>query len=123
MKYIPSNAIIGRSDDYGTATADTGALTVLLDDAVGNDWPEEIVNSMIYFEIDGYVRGYTITIRTPDTITITDPTGSLTAGSQNWIIRGIRKNERMSLESYSIGYDYFGESHTAFSAGDDGGNA
>jgi len=123
VKYIPSNTIIGKSDDYGTATAATATLTVLLDDAAGNDWPEEIVNSMIYFENDDYTQGFTIVARTADTITITDPTNKLVNGSFKWIIRGVRKNERMSLESYSIGYDYFGESHTAYSAGDDGANA
>ena len=123
VKYTPSNTIVGRSDDFGTATVNATALTVLLDDAVGNDWPEDIIDYQIFFERDNYARGYTIVNRSNDTITVTDPENTLVSGSDKWIIRGVRKNERMSIEAYTIGYDYFGESHTAFSAGDDGGNA
>ena len=123
VKYIPSETVIAKSDDYGNATADSAALTVTLDNAGTEDWPDEIVNFMIYFDTDDYTEGYTIITRTADTLTVTDPNNRLQDGSQKWVIRGVRKDERMSIESYTIGYDYFGESHTAYSTGDDGANA
>ena len=77
----------------------------------------------IFFEISGYDVGYKILTRSADTITVADPLGTLTDGSQKWVIRGFRKNEVFELESYSVKFWGYGESHTAFSAGEDGGNA
>lgn len=121
VRYIPSTTVIARSDDYDTATVDATAKTVLLE---SGEFPLDLENYQIFFENTDYETGLTISIRTDDTLTVIDPDDNLVDGAgQKWVIKGIRKSERMSLESYTIGYDMYGKSQTGFKAGDGGGNA
>lgn len=116
--------IIGNSDVFGEGDVDASALTVTMSDTVANNWPSSILGFQIFFEDDDYELGYEITNRTDDVLTVLDPDGQLVTGTnKRWVIRGFRKTERFSLESYTIYFDPYGDSIAAYSMGDDGSNA
>lgn len=123
VRMTPSDTIINNSDDYGTVTLDQGNATVLLDDAT-KEWAANLGGYYIYFANDNYTQGFYILSVTSDTLTLDDPTTILPAdGSYEWIIKGKRKGERFSLESYSLNYEMFGESTKGYSSGEGGDNA
>lgn len=118
----PSNTIIDKSDVIGTATVDSGNLTVLLEN-LAFEWPLNATNMQIYFEDDGYVNGYQIVARTDDTLTVTDPNNSLTDGSKKWVIRSKPYQEIMRILTITIIYELFGQSLTGYQKGGDNANA
>ncbi len=123
IRMTNAETVIARSDDYGTATADGAANTVLLDDAVTENWPTDILGYWITFDFDDYTREYPISIRSNDTITVLDPGNTLQTGSHKWLIKGYRKNEKFGLEAYTLDYQVFGESHPGFRSTEAGENA
>lgn len=114
---------IVNSDTIGQATTDFAAKTVTLDSAADADWPEDSVDYEIAFESDGYVKGYLVTARTDDTITVADPDGTLPVGSRKWVMRGYRKNEVMQLLSYTVHFALLSKTHTNLAAQNTGANA
>jgi hypothetical protein len=123
IRFTNANTIIIRSDDYCTATVNATAKTFLLDDTATYSWPTDSVGYNLCVPRDNYVTEFVITARTATTLTVTDTGNLLVAGSQKWLMKGYRKNERLSLEAYSINYDYFGESHKGYSTSESGENA
>lgn len=94
---------LARSDDKGTATTDTLAKRVTLDDPT-QFWTGDCEDYLICFEVDSYVNTYVVQSRLSDTvITVYDPYDTLPVGAaQKWQMKGYRKNERMYLLAYSL---------------------
>jgi hypothetical protein len=122
VQFTNAKTIIVKSDNYTTATVDASAKTFLIDD-LAYTWPTKSVGYYMTVERDGYTREYLITARTASTLTVSDPDNSLVNGSQKWEMKGYKKDERLYIEAYTLAYEYFGESHKDFSAGDGGENA
>ncbi|MCP3682929.1 MAG: hypothetical protein GY861_09585, partial [bacterium] len=123
VKITNANTILCNSDDWGDATVNASAKTVLLDNAATEDWPDNIIGYSIYFDSDNYDKGYEITIRAADTLTVSDTDGTLVDGSQSWVIKGYRRGEKIELQSYTIVYLPHGESTLAYQSGESGENA
>jgi hypothetical protein len=117
MEYTNALGVITSSTNLGAATV-TGATATL--DVAASDWPIYSVDYYIAFESDGYVQEYLITQRTDDTLTFADLGGSAPIGSQQWVIRGIRKSEVLNLLSYTLLYAPISQSSSMFEAGQSG---
>lgn len=105
---------IVSSDILGTATVDSAAKTVTLDDTVSFDWPTLSIDYYIAFDLDSYVQEFLITARTADVLTFSDAGGLSVAGSRDWVIRGYPKNEVMNLMSFVLHYAIFGKTQEQF---------
>ncbi len=119
-----SNTIIYKSDDYGTATVASASSTTSSATLAGSlDWPSDVVDYFIAFESDSYTKEYVITSRTATVATFTDVTQSaVTGATKKWVIKGVRKKERLNLSSYSIEWEPATSSHSHY-RGETGGNA
>lgn len=123
IRMTNADTIIMNSDGYGTVTTSQSGDTALLDDATAS-WPEEIEGYSLYLAEDDYDTGFPIVSRTTDTLTLSDPTNLLPAdGSYAWVIRGNKKGERLSLDSFALNYELFGEATKGFVTGETGENA
>ena len=93
---------IYNSDGYGTGTVDSALKQVTL---VG-DWPTDILDYFIYFDTDGYTKGYEIIARnTNNILTYLDPATSQPAGTGvKWLIKGYPKGEIFNILSYVLYY-------------------
>lgn len=123
VRFSNSYTILVRSDDLGLATFDNVAKTVVLDDAPPAIWGGGLVGMTIHQETDDYAIGYEITAATDDTLTYTDTLDQSESGAMKWLVMGYRKNERLTLESYTIDWEMFGESTQGYQKGEDGQNA
>lgn len=94
---------IAKSDDKGTATTDTTFKYVDLNDSA-EKWPDDCEDYQILFSGDSYTAFFTVKERISDTrIKVIDPYGTLPSGSTlAWQMRGYRKGERISIESYTV---------------------
>lgn len=115
--------VITGSDTIGTATFGAVANTALLDDAVNADWPLESVGYDIYTEADSYQRGFPVTARAADTLTVLDPQNALPDGSLKWELRGIPKNEVFNLLGFTLHWAQLSPTQSTYETGDSGGNA
>lgn len=116
-------ALITESDSFDTATVNSAARSVTLTDTVANNWPEEMGGYFIYFEEDGYTRGYEIETEGADTLIVKDDGGNLTDGTEKkWVIRGFPKNEALKLLNLTILYSLLGQQQLDFASGSLGGN-
>ncbi len=116
-----SYTIVERSDDHDTVTINDSLKTAQL---ASGTWPSDMIGHYLSFDDDGYTNEFEITRQSGDTLTMADPGGDLTSASGiKWLIKGNPKDEQFKLSGYVVPYNYFGESHKAFSAGDEGGNA
>lgn len=119
-----TNAVVNiiDSDLLGTATVDPGANTATLGGSF--NWLPGIVDYVISFEHDNYSREFTITARTPTTITYSDPSGAdpVSSGLYKWVIKGMPKGEVLLLNGYVIHWAMISKSHTPFSSSSLGGN-
>jgi hypothetical protein len=110
-----ANVIIYNSDALGTVTTTALTKTVTLDDAVLVDWPEDIVDYAIAFSNDGYTKEFPITARTANTLTYLDPFDyALNGVGQEWVIRGIPKDEVINILSFTLLYEVFGVTQQPF---------
>ena len=118
-----ANTIIYKSDDYGTGTVAHPSGTTGSCELSGSlDWPSDIVDYFISFESDSYVTQYLVTVRTATLATFVDVTQSSVIGAtKKWQIVGVRKRERLNLNSYSIEWEMGTSSHAHY-RGETGGN-
>ncbi len=122
VRMTNANTVIINSDSFGNATTNQSGNTALLDD-VGEEWPEDMEGYSLYLSEDDYETGFEIVSRTASTLTLSDPTGLLPAdASYSWLVKGNRKGERLSLQSYSINYEMLGEFTKGFDSGETGEN-
>jgi hypothetical protein len=101
LDLTPGEAIIVSSDDSSPVTLASvaGALCTL--DTSSYDWPAACEDWYISFETDNYVTQYLILDRVSgDTLSLDASPGFV--GSKKWQIRGIPKDEKARLLSYSI---------------------
>ena len=115
--------IITNSDTLGTATFNAVANTALLDDAVNADWPVASVGYDIYTEADGYQRGFPVTTRTADTLTLLDPTNLLPNTSLKWELKGIPKSEVFNMLGFTVHWASLSKTQSTYEMGDSGANA
>jgi len=119
-----AHVIILESDSLDTATVNSANKTVTIENAGVNDWPEDVGGYTVHFEVDGYDRGYEISLVTLDTLTVLDTGGNLTdGGGQKWIIKGYPKNELLKLLSLTMDYSILGQTQTDYTPASLGGNA
>jgi hypothetical protein len=117
VQYTNSETIIYSSIDLGLITIDATALTATL---ISGNFPS---TDLIGFELK-LTNGdqFTIVGASSNVLTLEDPQTLLEDSNQdNWSIVGFRKDEQLNLEAYTVLYDFFGESNTAYRTGDDGG--
>lgn len=108
------------SDLLGLGTVDNALKTVVLGGSF--QWINDMVDYTISFETDNYEVEYTITARTPTTITYSDASNQSPAGSLKWIVKGKPKGEILELNGYVIHWAFLSKTHTPFSAGSLGSN-
>jgi hypothetical protein len=122
IKMTNSNTVIIRSDDFGLANVNNVTHKAALEDYPTMEWPADLTDYFITFAADGYVKEYPITSWTDEEVTFTDNANTAPSGEeQAWVIRGIRKNERLNLVSYSFMWELLSDSHRRY-RGEDGGN-
>lgn len=117
--------ILYKSDTMGTGTLDASLNTLSLNNHPTFTWSDDVADYFVSFDNDSYVEIYDVSSRTSSqVITFLDPDNDLTANSstKKWVIRGIAKNERLNLVSYSINWDFVSDSHKPY-RGVTGGNA
>lgn len=103
-----SKTWIANSDTSGLATTSiVNSPTIIsyvdLNNAL-KKWPNDCQDYEILFSSDAYTQAYTIKTRISDTrIQIINPLGILVVTpTAAWQIRGYRKNERITLESFTV---------------------
>lgn len=101
-----SKTWVAKSDTLGTVTTDTNTKYITLNTGT-SAWPDDCEEFEITFASDSYTYGYTVRNRISDTvIEVIDPYDDLPSGSTlEWQMRGYRKQERLSLLSYTIHFD------------------
>lgn len=104
-----TNAMVAivSSDTLGTATVDSGARTVTLDDTASYDWPTAAVDYYIAFDWDDYAAEHLIEARTDNVLTLASG-AALPSGSRAWVIRGKPKGEVLFLNTFVFNYAVFG---------------
>lgn len=120
IRLTNSETTIIRSDDYEQATASISGATLAL---ATEEWPTDCEGYSIYFEWDSYATGFEILTRTDSTLTLDNGSALLRDGTYKWIMRGKRKTERISLDSYTISVEMMGNTTLGYQSGQDGGNA
>jgi hypothetical protein len=125
LQIVVTNAftIVTSSDTLGTATFSAVPNTVLLDDSANADWPIKAVGYSITTEADNYTKEFPITIRTDDTITVSDPQNALPNGSLRWELKGYPKDEVLNLLGLTLHWAPLSKSQMTFETGQSGGNA
>jgi hypothetical protein len=91
-----------NSDGYGVASVN--AITKKV--TIAADWPLDVVDYYITFEVDGYNKEYLITARNSATeLTYLDPsTLQPSQTGAKWLIRGYPKGEIFNILSYILYY-------------------
>lgn len=119
-----SYTVITNSDRLGNSTFDSILKTCTLDDSATYDWPSQSLNYYLSQESDDYVRQYLVTERTSDDVlTYSDTLGLSSAGSQEWLLKGVKKGEILNLLSLTLLSAPISRSIKTFETGDDGANA
>lgn len=118
-----TNAFINivNSDLMGLATVNGTLNTATLVDSVQGDWPQQSLDYYLYLEFDNYQRGYKVTGRTDDTLTLEDINNTLLNGTWKWQLKGYRKNEILNLVGMSVSWAPLSRSHDTFNKGESGG--
>jgi hypothetical protein len=120
VQYIPNaNAVVYSSSQdypYGCFTAVNSTLkTATIITPAGYSaiyWPPEIVGNYVTFQYSGYTNQYLITAVSNATLTYADAGNtSLTATTTAWQIMGLKKQQRASLVSVDIHYNYVGQNN------------
>ena len=96
-----------------TVTINSGATTATLNTPSGYSslvFMPDVVGYVISFATDGYVNEYPITNldATSKIITYTDTSATSVSGTVNWVIRGVKKEQRFEISSYLIHYMFLG---------------
>ncbi len=123
IRMTNADTVILNSDSYGNVTTEQAGNTAIFDD-LSETWPDNIEGYELLLSADDYVERFAILSVSGDTLTLSDPTGLLPPdGSYAWLMKGFRKGERLSLESYAINWEMFGEATKGFDSAETGSNA
>lgn len=118
VRITTADVVITSSDLIGSALV-SGSSAMLL----SNTWPTDVLDYVIAFESDGYVRELPIITRSDDTLILDDGGSPPTAGTWKWVIKGKPKGEQLSLIGYTISAAMLTQSHNTFTKGESGVNA
>jgi hypothetical protein len=128
VAYTNDRAVLTNSDSVGSVSADTVTKVITID-TVGNEWGNVTglsgLRSGLFIpgnDPGATDAGFLILSATSTTITVQDVTGRLIDSYSQWIIVNFDKDETFHLEGYTVIYENFGSSHTAFRPGDLGEN-
>lgn len=110
---------IVNSDIIATATIDSVAKTITLDDLT-KKWPSQAVDYIIELEHNNFTEQYLITDRTDTVLTVNDPLNNLIDGSYRWRIKGYKKGEKINLVGMSISWAPTSRSHDTFNTSESG---
>lgn len=111
---------IYNSDTYGDGVVNNSAKTVTLSGS--GEWPSKAVDYQIFFESDGYTRGYLITDISTNVLTYSDSGNESPTGTQKWIIKGQPKGEVFSLIAYVLHYAIISKTQQGFRSSGTGDN-
>jgi hypothetical protein len=114
LQFTNAKVAVVSSDTLGTALFSNAANTATLTDTAAYDWPSAAIDYVLATAFDGYVKEYTVTARTDDTLTFTDTDNTAPVGTYAWVLRGYPKGEVMSLVSFTLNYAVFGQTQNAF---------
>lgn len=123
LQLTNASVIILKSDDTTTVTTavSTGTLKTATYDSGSYTFTIAEEGYYISFEADSYVKEYLITDVTAGVITYQDTLAtSPTGAAKKWVIRGVRRSERLNLNSYSIEYEILTPSHSHYRGITDG---
>lgn len=128
-----ANTVVTNSDTLGHGTTDRVLNTLTLDTGATTDWPTDAVDWYVCFPDkwdgaadvdDDYETQYLVTARAPDTLTLADTLDTIPAGSKDWLLKGVPKDESWELISYTLMVDVLaGGLDNAFQSGGQGANA
>lgn len=126
VQFTNASAIIAGSDTYGVVSVSAlvgGSVTLTLPTPYA--WPLWSKLYTIAFQNDGYVKQYTITGRTAQTLTISDPGATSPANSTGvlWQMSGVPYGQRFNLTAYNVTYALLADEQSAYhgSTSSDGG--
>lgn len=90
----PSSAVVARSDDTGTAVVAGSVATI------ASGWGgQNPIGWSIYFEYDNYTTAFSISSYSGNNLTLAS---APTAGTHKWIMKGQPKDQRWSLDGYTL---------------------
>jgi len=116
--------VVTTSTVDGTATFDNAANTIVLDDQVNNNWPDDVVGYNIRTAADNYTKEFEVLERTDDfTIVVIDPEGAIPDASIGWELWGYKKGEPLKLLGYNVHWNNVSASQNTYETGQDGNNA
>jgi len=121
IKVTNSFTIISNSDNVGLATFN--GVTKMITLPSGYSWPDNSVDYEIATQVDGYQKLYTVISQSGDTIQVIDPDSSLPSGVLKWELFGYKKGEPLNMLSYTLYWDFIGETQVTYHTGQDGANA
>lgn len=103
-----------NSDFLGVCSINATTKVVTLSVAA-SDFPENVIDYFISFSTDNYVKEYTITARTSDTVTYSDSGNtSTTSSGTGFVIRGYPRNEVLFLIGFTVHYEIFGKTQDVY---------
>lgn len=117
VQFTNATAIIAGSDIYGVVSVSAlaaGSVTLTL--PTPYKWPFWATLYTISFQNDGYIKQYTISVRTDQTLTVLDPGATSPAGltGQLWQIQGIPYGQRFNLTAYNITWAPLADEQAAY---------
>lgn len=122
MQLTNAYTVVSNSDLFGNVTCDATAKTADLVDSAVN-WAADAVDYYLSFSADSYVNEYLVSARTSDQIlTCIDAGGNFPSGTQEWLLKGYKKGERMNLLSYALLYSSNSQSQKTYQSSDSGAN-
>jgi len=117
-------SVITSSDSLGLVTVDATANTITLVDAPTRAWPAEIVDYFISTANDNYSRQFRVLSRDSDSvITVVDSGAELVSGNFEWLLKGYKRGEPLSLQGYTVHIANEDQNQMTYHTGDDGANA
>lgn len=100
-----ANAVIDAVLKTATIQTPAGFTTII--------WPLDVVDYVIAFQTDGYINEFKIlSLTVANTVITYSDAGNLSVTNAiglPWVIRGIKKNQRVKLSSIDIHYAYMGD--------------
>lgn len=113
---------IGAFASVTAGGAGSGTATILSPSPYTNIvWPVDIVGYVLSVATDGYVLEYPITAVSGNQLTYSDPSNTLHSGAVAWVIRGVMKQQRLSLQSYNIHFSLIGKNQQAYQGASNAG--
>lgn len=121
--FTPAKLGVYRYEDWPT-----GAFAVVVAGGAGSGsasiispspytsivWPSDIVGYVLAVASDNYTAEYPITALNGAQLTYSDPTNKLASGTFAWVIRGVMKQQRLSIQSYNIHFSLLGKNQQAY---------